>query len=180
MFQVKYIRYRIQEREKWRAFCIHGCEPTGSIKHEERLDQLRICHFLKKDSAPCNHRMVHRDWVPTVPWLRRWITSSCHRHRLWWTIWQRPSRCVVTNLYNVLYSVNTQPCISTVILYIHSGHIIATCFDRKRPSSGQYRTFLRYNKVSTQWDPISFTVRVKITCDEILIYNLNGSITMCL
>jgi len=27
--------------------------------------------------------------------------------------------------------------------------------------------------VSTQWDPISFTVKVKITYDEILIYNLN-------
>jgi len=27
--------------------------------------------------------------------------------------------------------------ISTVILYIHSGHIMATCFDRKRSSSGQ-------------------------------------------
>ena len=50
---------------------------------------------------------------------------------------QRPSRCVVTNLYNVLYSVNTQLRISTVILYIHSGHIMATCFERKRASSGQ-------------------------------------------
>ena len=30
---------------------------------------------------------------------------------------------------------------------------MATCFDRKRTSSGQYRRFLRYNKVSNQWDP---------------------------
>ena len=48
---------------------------------------------------------------------------------------------------------------------------MATCFDRKRSSSGQYRTFLRYNKVTTQWDPISFTVKVKITYDEILNYS---------
>jgi len=30
-------------------------------------------------------------------------------------------------------------------------------------------TFLRYNKVSTQWDPVSFTVKVKIAYDETLI-----------
>ena len=57
---------------------------------------------------------------------------------------------LLRKLYNVLYSVNTQLYISTVILHIHSGHIMATCFDRKRSSSGQYGTFLRYNKVSTQ------------------------------
>ena len=44
-----------------------------------------------------------------------------------------------TNLYKVVYSVNTQQytTISTVILYIHLGHIMATCFNRKRSSSGQ-------------------------------------------
>jgi len=31
---------------------------------------------------------------------------------------ERSTRCLVTNLYNVLYSVNTQQYISTVILYI--------------------------------------------------------------
>ena len=31
--------------------------------------------------------------------------------------------------------------------------------------------FLRYNKVNTKWDAISSTVKVKITYDEILIYN---------
>ena len=39
---------------------------------------------------------------------------------------------------------------------------MATCFDHKtviiRPVKN---IFLRYNKVSTQWDPISFTVKVK-------------------
>ena len=44
---------------------------------------------------------------------------------------------VVTKLYNVIYSANTQLYISIVILYIHSGHIMGTCFDRKRSSSGQ-------------------------------------------
>jgi len=33
---------------------------------------------------------------------------------------------------NVLYSINKQLCISTVIFYIESGHIMATCFDRLR------------------------------------------------
>ena len=37
----------------------------------------------------------------------------------------------------------------------------------RRSSSGQYGTFLRYSKVSTQWDPISFTVKAKIIYDEI-------------
>ena len=73
---------------------------------------------------------------------------------LWSSFWQKPSRCAVTNLYNLFYTVNTQQYISTVILYVQSGHITATCFDRKRSSSGQYRTFLMYNKVSSQWDPI--------------------------
>jgi len=50
---------------------------------------------------------------------------------------------------------------------------MATCFDHKESSSGQYRKFVRYNKVSTQWDPILFTVKVKIIYDEILIHNKN-------
>jgi len=74
-------------------------------------------------------------------------------------------------LYNVLDTVNIQQYISTVILYIHSGHITATCFDRKRSSSGQKRTFLRHNKMSTQLDPILFTVKFKIMYGEIFIYN---------
>jgi len=47
---------------------------------------------------------------------------------------------------------------------------MATCFDHKtviiRPIEN---IFLRYNKVSTQWDPISFTVKVKTPYDELLI-----------
>jgi len=43
----------------------------------------------------------------------------------------------VCSLYNVLYTVSTQQYIITVIKYIQSGHITATCFDRKRSSSGQ-------------------------------------------
>ena len=77
----------------------------------------------------------------------------------------------VADFYNVLYTVNSQQHISTVILYIHSGHISATCFDRKRSSSGKLGIFLRYNKVSTQRNSILLTVKVKITYDDILIYN---------
>jgi hypothetical protein len=53
------------------------------------------------------------------------------------TKFKRPSRCVLTNLCNVLYAVSTQQYIGTVIQYIQSGHITARCFDRKRSSSGQ-------------------------------------------
>ena len=79
----------------------------------------------------------------------------------------------VAEFYNVLYTVNTQHYISKVILYVHSGHISATCFDCKRSSSGKMGTFLWYNKVSTQRDSILFTVKVKITYDDNLIYNKN-------
>ena len=48
--------------------------------------------------------------------------------------------------------------IITVIKYIQSGHITATCFDRKRSSSGQKRKFLRYNKVAPNGVPL-FVVR---------------------
>ena len=41
----------------------------------------------------------------------------------------RTFSCIVVNLCNVLYTVSTQQYISTVIKYIQSGHIIATCFD---------------------------------------------------
>jgi len=37
----------------------------------------------------------------------------------------------IFRLYNILHSFSTQPYISTVILCIHSGHIMATYFDRK-------------------------------------------------
>ena len=61
-------------------------------------------------------------------------------------ILDRPSRCFaftktgvnkMASLYNVLYTVNTQQYISTVIFYTHSGHITSTFSDRKRLSSGQ-------------------------------------------
>jgi len=69
----------------------------------------------------------------------------------------------VADFYNVLFTVNTQHYISTVVLYIHSGHISAKCFDRKRSSSGKLGIFLAYNKVSTQRNFILFTVKFKIT-----------------
>ena len=74
--------------------------------------------------------------------------------------------CIIFRQYTTIYH-------STVIFYIHSGHIMATCFDRKtvtfRPIESIFK--VQYNKVITQLDPISFRVKVKITYDEILIYN---------
>ena len=52
------------------------------------------------------------------------------------------------------------------------GYTVATCFDRKRSSSGQQRTVLfKVQKGITQWVPISFTVEYKILYKEIPIYN---------
>ena len=69
---------------------------------------------------------------------------------------ERPSHCVLSNLYDILCTVNTehtsrQDAIITIRLYL------ATRFGRKRPSSGQLRTTLRYSKNSTQWNTISST-----------------------
>jgi len=78
-------------------------------------------------------RTVHNTLCPGVQ--DNIFTRGAVKHKS--QVWQRPSRCVVTKLYNVLYSINTQLYMSIVILHIHSGHIMATCFDRKRLSSGQ-------------------------------------------
>ena len=100
-------------------------------------------------------------------------------------IWQRPTRCVVTNLYNIFYTVCTQQYISTVILYIQSGHITATCFDRKRSSSGQYRTFIvpqkcsllawrwpfRSKHVTVMWPDCIYNITALIYCCVLTVYN---------
>jgi hypothetical protein len=63
------------------------------------------------------------------------------------------------SLYNILCTVNKQhtsrqDAIITIRLYL------ATYFGRERPSSGQLRTILRYSKKSTEWDPISFSLKL--------------------
>jgi len=55
--------------------------------------------------------------------------------------------------YNILCTVNTQhtsrqDAIITIRLYL------ATCFGRKRPSSGQLRTILRYSKNTVPEDSV--------------------------
>ena len=72
--------------------------------------------------------------------------------------WEAIPLCI-SDLYNILCTINTQhisrqDAIITIRLYL------ATCFGRNRPSSGQLRTILRYSKNSTQWDPISFTIKL--------------------
>jgi len=79
-----------------------------------------------------------------------------------WPIYARLREAIplcISNLYNILRTVNTQQtsrqdAIMTIRLYL------ATCFGRNRPSSGQLRTILSYSKNSTQWDPISFTLKL--------------------
>ena len=48
---------------------------------------------------------------------------------------------------------------------------MATCFDRKTViiTSIENIVFLMYNKVSTQWDSILFTVKDKMAYGEILV-----------
>ena len=87
------------------------------------------------------------------------VQISFWYHKPFINLRERPSRCVLSNLCNILCTVNTQhtsrqDAIITIKLYL------ATCFGRKRPSSGQLRTILRYSKNSTQWDPISFTLKL--------------------
>ena len=50
---------------------------------------------------------------------------------------------------------------------------MATCFDSKTVIIRPIKTFLRHNKVSAQWDPISCTVKVKIAYDELLFETEN-------
>jgi len=62
-------------------------------------------------------------------------------------------------LYNILHTVNTRQtpkrdAVITIRLYL------ATCFGRKRPSSGQLGTILRYSKNSIQLGPISSTLKL--------------------
>jgi len=92
-------------------------------------------------------------------------------------VWQRPSHCVVTNCI-IYYIQCIHKYISAVIyIYIHTHththtHTQITLWQHvltvRHSSSGQWRTFLRYKKVSTQWHPILFTVKVKISNDELL------------
>ena len=67
-------------------------------------------------------------------------------------------------------SVYIQLYISTVIfIYIHSGHSMATCFDRRTVIIRPKKSILRYNTVSTQWDLIQFKEKVKTVRDKLLI-----------
>ena len=62
------------------------------------------------------------------PWSSKKSIRYCLKSRTFYgCFWPRPSRCVLINLYNVLYSVTTQlyEYISTLSLHIHSGHITA-------------------------------------------------------
>ena len=86
--------------------------------------------------------------TPLDEWSAQFWDLNLIRHStkfiylfIYFFFWQRLSRCAVTNLYNVFYSVNTQLNITTVLLYIHPGHIMVTCFDRKRSSWGNWEYF---------------------------------------
>ena len=118
----------------------------------------------------------------------RWRVAGMGKKK----IWQSPSICLVTNLYNILYNVNTKQYISTVMWYIYiytqSGYIMATCFDRKWSSSGQERTFLRYRylknvlcwpeddrlrskHVAVTWPDCIYNITVLIYCCVVTVYN---------
>ena len=45
---------------------------------------------------------------------------------------------------------------------------MATCFDRKTVIIRPVKNIIKVKKVSTEWDPISFTVKAKIAYDELL------------
>jgi len=62
-------------------------------------------------------------------------------------------------LCNILRTVNTQHT-SRQDAIITFRFYLATRFGRKRPFPGQLRTILWYSKNSTQWDRISFTLKL--------------------
>jgi len=116
-------------------------------------------------STPWPHFTPWKDPVPIlqeVGWapgsVRTGGKSRLHRD----SIPDRPARSQSLywlSTYNTLCTVNTQhasrqEAIIKIRLYL------ATCFGRNRPSSGQLRTILRYSKISTQWDTISFTLKL--------------------
>ena len=66
--------------------------------------------------------------------------------RLWPSLYSSPS---FSPVFLVLY-------ISTVLLYIHSRHIMAKCFDRKTVIFRSIANIFKVQQISTQWDPISY------------------------
>jgi len=92
--------------------------------------------------------------------VSRDVISDNHTHSFsHFYKFERGHPVVDIKLYNILCTVNTQhtsrqDAIITIRLYL------ATCFGRDRPSSGQVRTILKYSKNSTQWDPISFKLKL--------------------
>ena len=55
-----------------------------------------------------------------------------------------------------------------IYLYTQSDHIKATCFDRKTVIIRPIKNIIKVQQSSTQWDPISFTVKVKTVYDKLL------------
>jgi len=93
---------------------------------------------------------LHGTYFP-APDSRLFLGMKLHNHKF-----ERGHPLVYYEIY-ILCTVNTQhtsrqDAVNTTRLYL------ATCFGRKRPSSGELRTILRYSKNITQWDRISFTL----------------------
>jgi len=121
-------------------------------------------------AANCNSRtnwqtMLFSYWSFIDHWTRRAVHA--------WSFESLP----IHFFNNVFYTVSTQQYIITVIKYIQSGHITATCFDRKRSSSGQWRTFLRCNKLAWRWPFTVETCSHNVTwlyilyhCNNIVVY----------
>ena len=80
----------------------------------------RLVHFLRLYVWYSAERSKTKNKINT----KLHFSPSCTSGRTG-ELRQMSYSCVVTNLYNELYTVNTQQYISTVILYIHSGHITA-------------------------------------------------------
>jgi len=121
------------------------CLRYGSLKDSDlQVFTVRIA----SSSKLCKYAILNKCWT----WAGH-ITTG------WWNRGTGAEHNIL-NLYNILRTVNTQhtsrqDAIITIRLYL------ATCSGRKRLSSGQLRTILRYSKNSTQWDPISFTLKLE-------------------
>jgi len=122
------------------TFCASPCRAGETRKGTSRsiaiVTSQNLCSVL--DAGCYNSRIRY------LIWLKCLCTTFLPPHVMIW-LWinitfirflERPSRCVWSNLYNILCAVNTQHtsrqvAIITIRLYL------ATYFGRDRPSSGQ-------------------------------------------
>ena len=139
--------YRLQGTARW---CVFWQKLTSVWKIVSYLSsgftsylKLKTVGYSETQRSARLHGVIsQKTAIFTVSEMR-----TSHLTNIVGVYWQKPSRCVLTYLYNVLHTVSTQQYISSVIQYIQSGHITATCFGLNCYLQANEEYFLRYNWV---------------------------------